>query len=915
MKKHILPVLLAFSLSFSLTPGAALATEKEDLPQSVELGAALPDPNAEPDAQLDETEGGESNGAAPTGNTALETLKTALQSAQSGDTVALTENITIGSDDLAGIKANDAVITVPSGVTLDGGSKTITATGWSESNKHHILSVENAADVTIKDLTIEGNTNTKSGIHMYQSTNVQLNNVTIKSCGNAALEVNGSTVTATGLTTESNAWGAVNVDRGQGVTTAASFTLAGSSSLGEDAKIWAEKEDVTITVPAGWASAKRRDGKTHYAPLTDTIEKAAAGATVKLLGDAALNSTIDITKALTLDLNGKAITSNDGAAFITRTAGVTFTITDSAAGGKITSTNASKNLLEVCAGELVIEGGELSSKWYTIYAFQSGKVTVKGGKVTSDVASAVGTNGSGQGSENYSGDAVIDIQGGELVSTNDVTIYLPAGTLKITNGEITGATAVYSKAGTTTITGGTIKGTGAKTAFAHSNNGCSATGDAIVVEACAYPNGNPKVSISGSVVVTSMSANAVASYVFNDQPQVLNFITGGTFSTDPSKVPVSEGSEETVSYVASGYQVTETDGSFKVSRKPTPSSSSGSSSSTTTTTQVNEDGSVTTTTTDHNTGTVTTTDKAVDGSTTKTVENPDGSSQVDIAQADGTTATVTTDPAGKTEAQVDLSREALAAAQDSGKPAALPIPALEAAADRDAAPAVAVALPAGAGSAKVEIPVEAISPTVVAVVVRPDGTEEIMMDCVPSEDGLIVPVDGELSVKLVDNAKDFNDLPDAHWAKDSMDFVAAREIFQGVAKDTFAPDLPMTRAMLFTVLARLEGEEPADDESWYGAARDLAVAKGISDGTRPEAEITREQLATMLYRYFGKPQTAGDLSAFPDAAGVSPFAADAMKWAVEQGIIKGMGDGTLAPTANATRAQVSAILARFLQLN
>ena len=119
-----------------------------------------------------------------------------------------------------------------------------------------------------------------------------------------------------------------------------------------------------------------------------------------------------------------------------------------------------------------------------------------------------------------------------------------------------------------------------------------------------------------------------------------------------------------------------------------------------------------------------------------------------------------------------------------------------------------------------------------------------------------------------------------------------------------------TRGQLMTVLARLSGAKAATIEE--GVA--WAVANGVSDGTNPEAKITREQLVTMLYRYTGSPAVTGDLSAYTDAATVSAWAKDAMIWAVSNGIVKGVTETTLVPGANATRAQVATIMQRYAGL-
>ncbi|WP_261800250.1 S-layer homology domain-containing protein [Paenibacillus sp. PAMC21692] len=103
-------------------------------------------------------------------------------------------------------------------------------------------------------------------------------------------------------------------------------------------------------------------------------------------------------------------------------------------------------------------------------------------------------------------------------------------------------------------------------------------------------------------------------------------------------------------------------------------------------------------------------------------------------------------------------------------------------------------------------------------------------------------------MKLIDNVIVFQDVPDNYWAAEAIAFTASRELFLGTEVGMFAPGVSMSRAMLFTVLARLDGVETEGGESWYSKARDWAMAAGISDGSAPEAAITREQLIALLYR-------------------------------------------------------------------
>ena len=91
------------------------------------------------------------------------------------------------------------------------------------------------------------------------------------------------------------------------------------------------------------------------------------------------------------------------------------------------------------------------------------------------------------------------------------------------------------------------------------------------------------------------------------------------------------------------------------------------------------------------------------------------------------------------------------------------------------------------------------------------------------------------------------------------------------------------------------------------------MSQGISDGSDVHSTLTREQLAVMLWRYAGSPESSSDLSGYADQGSVSGWAATAMGWAVENGLLSGSGGGTLAPQGQATRAQVAAILMRFVQ--
>ena len=218
----------------------------------------------------------------------------------------------------------------------------------------------------------------------------------------------------------------------------------------------------------------------------------------------------------------------------------------------------------------------------------------------------------------------------------------------------------------------------------------------------------------------------------------------------------------------------------------------------------------------------------------------------------------------------------------------------------------------GSGDAvKIEIPVTNAGSGTVAVLVKADGTEEIIKTTVPTENGVAISVEGNVTIKVVDNSKTFEDTT-SHWSKDEVNFVASREIFNGVGGGNFGVSEPMTRGMVNTVLARLAGEDTNGGENWYDKGNEWAVKNGVSDGTNPTDSVTREQLATMLYRYAGSPEVSGDIN-FADSSAISEYAQKALLWATQNGIINGMGDGNIAPSAEAERAQVAAMMARFLK--
>ena len=269
----------------------------------------------------------------------------------------------------------------------------------------------------------------------------------------------------------------------------------------------------------------------------------------------------------------------------------------------------------------------------------------------------------------------------------------------------------------------------------------------------------------------------------------------------------------------------------------------------------------------------------------------------------------------------------------------------------------------GGGSSRPTYPVEAVDTpngevkttptraskgTLVTITVTPDTGYEVASLSVVDEDGNEVEVEdkgngkytftmpaSEVSVnvtfaEIVDDMP-FVDVAENDWFYDSVRYVYDNGLMEGTSATTFAPTLTTTRSMVTTILWRAEGQPQTDNtvsypdveaDTWYTEAicwgTEEGIVKGYGDGNfGPNDLITREQFATILYRYAqykGYDVSASDdLSAFPDADQTGSWAVDAVKWAVGSGLLNGKDGGLLDPLGVASRAEVATILMRFME--
>ena len=339
-------------------------------------------------------------------------------------------------------------------------------------------------------------------------------------------------------------------------------------------------------------------------------------------------------------------------------------------------------------------------------------------------------------------------------------------------------------------------------------------------------------------------------------------------------------------------------------------------------------------------------EKNPDGSTTTTVTKPDGSQTITHETATGTESVVKKDKDGNvTSTEVTVSKQDA----ESGK-VELPLAGAEPVTDIDKAPEVEVKVPATVSDkapVQVTVPVakeEGDEPNygVVVFAIDGDGNEALIPKTAVDEDGNVVfEATGNVTIKVVDNAKDMPDVKDSDWfAGGVVDFATARGIVNGVERPdgsrVFDGYGKTSRGMFVAMLHNLELNPEAagdatlpdvPDSAFYADAAAWALEEGIlsgvdmPDGTREfqgESAVTREQVAVFLMRYaehLGMDVSARAEIDFPDASEVSGFARDAMGWAVAEGFFKG-DDATheLNPTDGAARAEVAAVLMRFINL-
>ena len=858
------------------------------------------------------------------------TLQAAIDNAKEGDIIQLKSNLTVDTT----IAANEAAITIAkNNITIDGQGHTLTVD--SNNANGNAIGINGASGVTIQNLTVErpGDGQTKHGINVYKSTGVTLHNVNLNNMGGLGLLVNASEVTATGnFSLSGNGWkDIINVSWGSGISgvshkssfDASNATLKGVNLIYVDkgdleragnadkfainAKGFAAVDPSSLEGNAAIAYAPASiivDG-TGYATLQAAVNNAQDNATIQIQNDITIDNTITVNRPVT-------ITANKGVTVTASSTGDSFNLSNGAilSGLTINLNTKDRTQIVMMGSNSTVKGCTFTGQFDLADSKTSRALTVQAGAeniaITGNTFSHLRQPGYINNSSGTITNNTVDNTRGWVI-TGDATVSLSGNTFENNAVDIC---IIKNNNGTNNYAGKT-------TSLSKNNNGAYVQNQLNLTEA---KQGAFVVGASdgytfekaltdaadGDTIHVTKAETLGAAVTIDKAVTVTGFdqltigdgaslsISAGTYDADPTQ------------YVVKGYEVRTLDnGHYQVVSENADEDDNNSGGGGTPAPNPDKpgDGDDTTGSDDNNDSN----DNIGD-----TVTNPDGSTTTTVTTDDGSSSTTTVGTDGKVEADVTLTEEAVSNA--NGGAVALPMPELSVTTNKSEAPTVTVNLPSK-DATKVEVPVKDVTPGTVAILVHPDGTEEVIKDTVTSAGGITVALSDGATIKVVDNSKSFGDVSANHWGASAIDFATSRELFAGTGANEFSPEGKMTRAMIWSVLARYEGADipGGTGDTWYAGPQQWAMENGISDGTMPNSSMTREQFAAMLYRYVGSPAVSGTVGNYSDADSISSWAQDAMVWAVQQGLITGMGDGTLNPQGTATRTQVAAIFQRFIE--
>lgn len=357
---------------------------------------------------------------------------------------------------------------------------------------------------------------------------------------------------------------------------------------------------------------------------------------------------------------------------------------------------------------------------------------------------------------------------------------------------------------------------------------------------------------------------------------------GSSKATTTATVTKADGTKvESKTEATTSLSTNKTTGTVTETKKETTTTSTGVKSEGTTVTQIRKDGTVT---------------------STETVKASDST---------GTTATktITLDAKGEvtTTAEVSVSSKAVTEAAKTGVAVTIPVE-VTATKSASTAPTVSVSVPKTTESVKVELPVQNVTPGTVAVIVNADGTEKIVSTSMVTENGVALKLDGSATVKLVDNAKSFTDVPETNVFYNEISSLSARNIMIGVSNEKFDLHNSVTLDQVANVAGRITGAVDVKDFN-------AGVAWGKDGGLKTgNVSATRGDVLKALYIAAGSPavEDTSILTRFKDASSIPADLAAIAAWAAQNGILKGNMDGTAGLSNNVTRGQACALAGRTM---
>lgn len=915
--KRVLSIVLAVAMIVGLFPIAAFAEDVNGTTATIN------------EAKVDGTE-----------YKTLEAAVTAVESA-TDKTITLINDVTLESQ-----------VTLPEGVTLDGGSHKITAvapgegTNWASDGSNKYMILVSAKNVTIKEVTMDANHNAYGCIQFFKTTDGKVENVTLKNAQNLGLMVNASQVTATGtITLDGNGWGdVINVGWGNNISgvNSCSLDVSKANLVGVDS-IYADAGDVeransatsssgddktpiTINTPDGLVPVSSGDAGIAYAPadspvivatvndadgnpvrysnLQAAITAAKENGTVTLVNNVNLKDGVEVEGTVTLDLNGYTITNADDWTEDTSVdyllavkRGGNLTINDSSANKTGAITTANDKI--AVAVKLTIKGEDGEGDAATL--------TVNGGTLK---APFYGISGNGTRHKTE-----LTINGGTIEGTNGTGIYQPQdGTVTIKGGTITGLTGIEIRSGQLDVNGGTFISTANEYKADPNSSGTTVTGAAIAVSQHTTKK-DIKVTITGG---TFRGQKAFVETNVQGTPEDITLtINGGTFESAVESADITD-------FIKGGHfalpvhptlladnlntQLTDADNDVApysyYSRVQAAVNAADEGDTVTVLADSNENVTVSKPIKIETAGSV---------KYTGTVSAGNG---YDVVIGEDGTITVYKEP----EYTGKYSYEIFTTVGDNGT---IDV-------DRYATEGDDVTITVSPDEAYL---LDELTVTTggkeVEVKDNGDGTYTFKM---PSADVKIVVTfaeDPDWEPEPEEPAMPFTDVNEGDWFYDVVLYAYDNGLMTGVSATEFAPNQTTTRGMIVSMLARLEGVTSAEnagftdvaDNDWYATAVNWAASEGIVNGFeddtfRPNAPITREQMAAILYNYAdykGYDVSArADLSDYADAASISSWAEDVLAWANAEGLINGMTATTIDPQGATTRAQTAAMFERFL---